>query len=225
MAQEFTHPKMRYKPASVPENASQLRASLGMVNYYNKFISQTTTHLAPLYELLEKHHVRMWTEECDKDFQDCKDLLTGKIFLSTMTQTNSWNYVSCDASQYGVGAVLSHITDKEEQPIAFASWTLSKAEKNYGQIEKEALVLVFEFYKYLFGCSFIMITDHKPLLSILNAKTAIPSMAAARMQQWGIFLSAYQYEIECGKQHANSEGLSRLPIQGSTELQDPVSLF
>jgi len=72
-----------------------------------------------------------------------------------------------------------------------------------------------------------MVTDHKPLLPILNAKTAIPSMAAARMQRWVLFLSAYQYEIEfkCGKQHANADGLPRLPIQGSTELQDPVSIF
>jgi len=55
-----------------------------------------------------------------------------------------------------------------------------------------------------------MVTDHKPPLSILNAKTAIPSMAAARMQPWALLLSAYQYEIEfkCGKQHANADGLS-----------------
>jgi len=71
-----------------------------------------------------------------------------------------------------------------------------------------------------------MVTDHKPLLSILNAKTAILSMAAARMQQWALFLSAYQYEIEFrgSKQHANADGLSQLPIEGSKDLEDPVSI-
>jgi len=72
-----------------------------------------------------------------------------------------------------------------------------------------------------------MVTDHKPLLSILNAKTAIPSMAAARMQRWALFLSAYQYEIEFrgSKQHANADGLSQLPIEGSKGLEDPVYIF
>ena len=41
-----------------------------------------------------------------------------------------------------------------------------------------------------------MVTDHKPLLSILNAKSAVSSVAAAQMQRWAMFLSAYQYDIE-----------------------------
>jgi hypothetical protein len=51
--------------------------------------------------------------------------------------------LACDASPYGVGAVVSHIMPSvEENPIAFASWTLSKAESNYAQIEREALAIV-----------------------------------------------------------------------------------
>ena len=52
------------KKAPVPDNVSQLRAFLGMVNYYNKFIPQAATRLGPLYELLKKHHAWLWTEEC-----------------------------------------------------------------------------------------------------------------------------------------------------------------
>jgi len=76
-----------------------------MVNYYNKFIPQAATRLGPLYELLEKHHAWVWTEECDKAFQECKSLLTGKDVL-VHYDTDKQLKLSCDASQYGVGAVL-----------------------------------------------------------------------------------------------------------------------
>jgi len=94
--------------------------------------------------------------------------------------------LSCDASPYGVRTVISHVMDdREKHPIAFASRALTKSERNYSQIEKESLAIVFEvrkFHKYLYGCLFHLYIDHKLLVTILGPKTAVPTLAAARMQ-------------------------------------------
>ena len=84
---------------------------------------------------------------------------------------------------------------------------------------------VKRFHKYLYGCKFTLVTDHKPLLFILGPNCEVPPIAAARMQRWGVFLSAYQYEVEYkrSKEHGNADGLSRLPLIASED--DTASVF
>jgi hypothetical protein len=80
--------------------------------------------------------------------------------------------ITCDASSYGVGAVISHMVDGRERPVAFASRTMSKTERNYGQIDREALPVIYavkHFHQYVYGREFRIITDHRPLLGLLAA--------------------------------------------------------
>ena len=123
------------------------------------------------------------------------------------------------ASPYGVGAVISQLKDSgQERPVTFASRLLNKAERNYAQIEREALALILgvrKFHQYLYGRTFTLQTDHKPLMTILGQKTGILTLAVARMQRWPLILSAYSYTIEYRKasENANADALSRLPVK------------
>ena len=125
--------------------------------------------------------------------------------------------MACDASAYGVGAVISHVMpDSSEQPIAYGSRTLSTSEQNYSQLEKEAPAIIFgiKFHKFLYGRPFTLVTDHKPLVIILGPRSPVPTIAAARLQRWALLLSGYQYQVEFHPtaQHGNADCLSRLPI-------------
>ena len=110
------------------------------------------------------------------------------------------------------------MADGMERPIAYASRSLNKAERNYmySQIEKEALSLVWgvkKFYMYLYLREFTLVTDHKPLTSLFSTSKGIPTMAASRLQRWALILMGYNYNIQfrsTGK-HSNADALSRLP--------------
>ena len=85
--------------------------------------------------------------------------------------------------------------DGSERPIAYASRTLAAAEKNYSQLEKEALAIIFglgKFHQYVYGRKFTIITDHKPLQGLFNEQKGIPVTAAEGIRRWTLALSAYE---------------------------------
>ncbi|XP_025758532.1 uncharacterized protein K02A2.6-like [Oreochromis niloticus] len=217
--------------APAPADVSQLRSFLGMLNYYGRFIPDLATVLKPLNELLSKEKKWQWTSACESAFQKAKEHLASPEILTHYNPELPLR-LACDASPYGVGAVLSHVMpDGQERPIAYASRTLSKAERNYAQIEREALAIVFgvrKFHQYLHGNKFTLLTDHHPLTSILSPVKGTPSMAAARMQRWALLLSAHNYTLQYrkGAHHANADGLSRLPLPlAQKEKQGAVEVF
>ena len=215
-----------------PRNLQQLRSFLGLLNYYGKFIPNLASIVHPLNHLLQKDAKWAWTSDCAQAFAAAKEVLNSSQVLAHYDPTLPITMAG-DASAYGIGSVISHVLpDGSERPIAFASRTLSASEKNYCQLEKEALSLVFgvkKFHQYLYGRKFTLITDHKPLLAILGPKKGIPPLAAARLQRWAILLSAYNYDIQfkSTSTHANADGLSRLPISDTmtTDQSVEVSLF
>ena len=95
-----------------------------------------------------------------------------------------------DPSAYGVGAVISHsCPDGLERPIAYASRMLSNSERNYAQVDLALIFGLSKFHQYVYGRTFILQTDHKPLTTILGPNQGIPSLAATRLQCWAIQLA------------------------------------
>ena len=173
------------KNAPVPQNVQQLRSYLGLIHYYHNFLSNISSLLAPLHELTRLDTEWKWGTIHQKAFAQSKALLSSSKVLAHYDPQLPI-IVSSDASAYGIGSVLSHrMPDGSEKPVAFASRSLSPAEKKYAQLEKEALALIFgvtKFHKYLCGRSFTLQSDHRPLLGLLKQDRVISAMASARMK-------------------------------------------
>ncbi|UYV71532.1 K02A2.6-like, partial [Cordylochernes scorpioides] len=175
--------------APEPTNVSQLRSFIGLLMYYSRFIKNIADILAPFYHLLKKNSKWNWTGKHCILFAKCKALLTNESVLAHYDATREL-VLACDASSYGLGVVLSHRNDrKEETPIAFASRTLTEAERR----------------QPTFNAHF---SPQKP----------IPICAASRIKRWSLKLSAFKYTVEFRKtdDNGNADALSRLPLVSKT---------
>ena len=208
--------------APVPENVTQLRAFLRMLNYYHRFLPDIATVLEPLHKLLRQGTNWCWKTEQQMTFDKSKKLLQSANLLVHF-QPDLELILASDASDYGVGAVLSHrMADGAERPIGYVSRSLNKAERGYSTIEKEALAIIFgvkKFNQFLYGQKFTIQTDHKPLEELFNEKKVVPQQASPRVQWWALTLAAYEYKIayKAGTTNANADALSRLPLSNMPE--------
>lgn len=144
---------------------------------------------------MEKH----WCQDCEETFLRAKELVLSDQALCHHSLVKPIQ-LACDTSPFGFGVLLSHIFEVEtERPIALASRTLTKNERNYSQIEKEALAIIFsikKFHTYLYGRHFTLFKDHQPLLSIFIPTKVLPAAAAAGLQRYAVFLAGYSYDIK-----------------------------
>ena len=219
------------KDAPTPRNVTELKSYIGLLSYYSRFMPHLPTVLSPLYRLLHNDVPWCWSDETETSFQKSKQLLTSNDVLVHFNPELEL-ILACDASPYGIGAVLAHrMPDSSERPIAFASRTLSTAEKKYSQMEKEALACVFgvkKFHCYIYGRHFSLISDHKPLLSLFNGNRPIPVQASARIQRWALTLASYEYDLHhrSSQDNANADGVSRLPLpETPTQVPTPPEVI
>lgn len=211
--------------AKRPENVTELKSFLGLVNYYRSFIKNASSILTPLHNLLRKDAKWGWEEDHESAFSMIKKELASDTTLAHFNP-DARIILTVDASPWGLAAILSQVEDDgKERPVYYASRSLIAAEKQYSQIQKEATAIIFgvrKFHHYLYGRSvpFVLRTDHKPLLSIFSPEKGIPEFSANRLQRYALFLSAYNYVIEyVNSAHNCADFLSRsmmVTSQGSS---------
>ena len=123
--------------APEPQNVSEFKAFLGLINYYGKLLPNLATTLALLYQLLQKKIPWTWGSKQVKAFKEAKELLKSPRLLAHY-DTSEEIVLMCDTSPYGIGAVLYHrLEDGTKRPVGFASQTLASAEKRMPKSTKK----------------------------------------------------------------------------------------
>ena len=207
---------------TAPTDKQQLQSFLGMVNYMGTFIPNLSHHTEPLRAMLKKDNVFHWDDKQTRSFQQVKTLIAKanttplKYYDRNLPVT-----VQVDASLRGLGACLIQQHKGKDQPIAFASKSLTDAETRYANIERELLAIVFacqRFSTYLLGRSFVVESDHKPLemIAMKNLANAPP-----RLQRMLLELQRYDVTIKYrpGKEMQLADALSRCPARASQEIK------
>ena len=207
----------------VPKRVKNVRAFLGLGNYYRRFVKNYSQLVKPLTELTKKNRVFFWTDECQTAFDALKKHLLGPEIMAYPNGMGEF-ILDCDACDKSIGAVVSQRQDGQERVIAYGSRTLNKAEQNYCVTDRELLAIKHftELYKhYLLGRKFIIRSDHQPLKWLFSLKEP-----KGRVARWIEILSAYNFAIEYrpGPQHGNADGMSRCPDPRSCECDDPQPL-
>ena len=202
----------KVKNWSPPNCVKEVRAFLGLCSYYRRFIEGYSKIAAPLHRLTEKKREFIWSQECQEAFSTLKSQLTSAPVLAFPSEIESF-ILDTDASDDGIGAVLSQVQNEKERVIAYAGRSLTKAERRYCVTRKELLAVVFfitYFKHYLYGRKFLLRTDHGSLRWLFNFKS--PEGQVAR---WLEVLGTFDFNIEHrpGPKHGNADALSRLPCK------------
>ena len=202
-----------------PNSKTKVRSFLGMVGYYRSFFPDFAGIATPLFHTLKDEYAEKFevTQEIRESVDKFKTILSQFPVLQYPDFTQMF-YLETDASNIRIAAVLMQIKEGKKVLISAASRTLTSAEKNYGIVEREALAVVWGiqyFRTYLFGKTFLVITDHQCLKYLQTFKN--PN---SRMVRWLMSLQDFSFEVvyRSGKQNVVADALSRLENSDNSEI-------
>ena len=194
-----------------PRTKKDVRSFLGLTGYYRRFLLHFAQLTASLSDQTRKDKPDkiQWNDQLQKDFTQIKEMLTSRPILMCPDEDKQF-IVQTDASEWGIGAVLSQLDDESmERPVAFFSRKLLPREERYSAIEKECLGIVAalrHFDVYLVGKPFKIVTDHRALRYLHTMRNA-----NQRLTRWALAMQPFNFTIEHrpGVQNGNADGLSR----------------
>ena len=197
-----------------PTCVKGIQKFVGLCNYYRQYILNFSERAAPLTQLTKKDVPFQWNNKAQCAFDDLKGALCDSTVLA-YPRDNSMFILDTDASDVGVGSVLSQVQDGKERVVAYASKKLNSAQQRYSVTRRELLAVVtftHHFRHYLLGRKFLLRTDHGSLRWLFNFKD--PRGQVAR---WLEALSQYSFDIQHrpGRNHQNADSLSRKDYEGS----------
>lgn len=194
------------QPTEVPE----VRSFLGMTGYYRPCMADYAHISEPLVALTRKHVQFTWGPTQRQAFNALKNLLTSKQVMAHPQLDKPYKLFT-DACDYAIGAILCQDDEQGiERPVVYLSKQLSATQRRWATIEKEAYGVVYalrQLRPYLWGATFRVFTDHKPLTSLFTKE-----MTNTKIQRWQVLLAEYGAKVEYrkGKHNIRADMLSRI---------------
>ena len=211
----------------IPTNISELRAFLGLANYYRKFIAGFSSMAAKLWDLTSTNAEFVWTSAHTEEFQKLKEAFKQSLMLS-YPDTEKPFIIETDASASGIGGVLLQVDNNgHERPVAFESHKLTDAQRKYSAYELELYGLLHNLKKfrcYVEGTNFTVRTDHKALISIFNERSGdLPAPLTRWLNEIALY-QPFQIEFKAGRENIPADVLSRRGTTENVNAVDQLSL-
>lgn len=203
------------KNITPPKTIAALRRVLGIFNFYRRFTPKMSEYLAPLNEILKGHPNKKdrtpvtWSSGLLQSFHDARDALINFTLLK-YPRSDANMYLTTDASNDSVGAVLEQEYEGIREPLGFFSAKLRDDQKNWCPYDKElfAIYAAVQHFEYMItGRDFSIFTDHKPLIHMFTVKNHKLERRARQIEYIAQFSTSVKHI--CGSSNIIADTLSR----------------
>jgi hypothetical protein len=204
-----------------PRDRKELESFLGLINFFGKMIPKFAALSVPLNQLRRKDVPYAWSTVQQEAFDALLQSIASPEVLRSYSLSEEAT-LTTDASEAAIAGVLS----QNGRPVMFISRMLTAAEKNYSNVEREGLAVVWSVLRlrqFLLGRHFTLVTDHQPLQTIYGG-SSLPKVASARLARWAITLQSFDYTVQYrpGSALPHVDAISRLRFNSDASAEEDI---